>query len=258
MKRLFLLFAILMFVFSIAVQASGDQGDIDPLARDLIFVEGESEITVPVSGFSLTFSFDIDRGSFTDASNDSNKIADNIVNNIKSLGLSNVQAIKGWDIVKQAKISFGAKGRKISNRFVVKVFDYPEGKLHEIIARSIDKSLVVDSSIALEDINVLISEELENKKKGEVISQALGALQSNAKRTAEAAGKTVVEAKRIFITNDQDLYKNESMSYDAGLYRVETVAAKNFVSVQKSFKVESEIVDQIKITAKVSGVYQIN
>jgi len=257
MKKIVLIAVSFMFIIISGREALPAQNEVDPLERDLIFVEGRAEIDVPVDGFSLTFTFNIDKGSFGDASSESNRIADAVAYNIRSLGLANTQVIKGWDIVKQSMISVGAKGRKISNRIVIKVFDYPQGKLHETIARAIDKGLAVDSAIALEDIKIIVSDNLENKKKEEALSQALKALQSNAVRAAEAVGKNIVTAKRIFITNDQNAYQAESMSYDAMSYKGAPLV-RSAVSVQKSFRVESEITDQVKITATVSGVYQIN
>lgn len=255
MKRRWLLFLTFVLLLGSISTAVAEECDYDPLERNLIFVEGEAEITVPVDGFSLAFSFDVDRAAFGDASKESNKIADKIAAQIKELGLSNVEIIKGWDIVKQAKISIGAKGRRLSNRLVVRVLDYPQGKFHDLIAEAIDRTIAVDSSIALEDVSILISEAKENKKKEEVLVEALKALQSNAKSAAQALGRVLSQPKRIYISSEQGTYKSEESLYQSRGDR--EYLAKSFASIQKSFRVKSEIVDNVKLTAKVHGIYQL-
>lgn len=86
-----------------------EEAHFDPLERNLIFIEGDATITVPVNGFRLTFGFDVDKGSFAEANRESTRIIDQISANVKGLGLSNVEIIKGWDVLRQARISFGQK-----------------------------------------------------------------------------------------------------------------------------------------------------
>lgn len=257
MKRI-VIFTVCLAVMVFAAAASAEETcqQYDPLKRNLIFVEGEAEITVPVDGFSLMFDFDIEKAAFKEASTASNQIVDSISDNIKGMGLSNVEIIKGWDIVKQGKIAIGDKGRKISNRLVVRVFGYPKGELHDTIAEIIDKSLAVDKAITLKSIEVLISDDVENKKKEEVLSAALKALQSNAKCAADALGAKLTGTKRVFITNEEEVYKLEGQSWDAR-YAPEQVLSKSVVSIQKSFRVNAEIVDNIKFIARVSGIYEV-
>lgn len=252
--------AVMLFAFGFSTGAVlAEETHYDPMARNLIFVEGKAETTIPVNGFSLTFGFDIEKGSFADASSYSNGIVDRISAGVKALNLTSIEIIKGWDIVKRAKISIGAKGKKISNVLTVRVLDYPQGKLHELIAAIIDKSLAVDPAIALENIKVFVSEDIENKKKEELVDEALKALKSNASRAAEAVGRKLSAPKRIYISSEQDVYKSEE-SYDRLYPSYEMPASppiKRAISIQKSFNVSAEIVDHMKMSATVFGVYEI-
>lgn len=258
MKTKGMVFVVLALLFSFIGPAFAQKCDYDPMERNLIFVEGEAEIAVPVDGFSLTFGFDIEKATFSDASRESNKIADKISANLKEMGLSKIEIIKGWDIVRQGKIAIGAKGRRLSNRLVVRVNEYPAGKLHDLIAEIIDRASAADSSIVLERVSVFVSDEKENKNKEEVLTKALKALQSNAKSAAEALSRILSYPKRIYLSSGEEIYKSEEpRSWDYTDRRQEYFARKSFVSIQKSFKVQSEVVDGIKLTAKVCGIYQL-
>ncbi|MDD5194636.1 MAG: SIMPL domain-containing protein [Candidatus Omnitrophica bacterium] len=252
----FLVFSVVFF--TVWEKTWAQDVHFDPLARNIIFVEGEAEITVPVNGFKLTFNFDIDKPSFGEASQESTRIINAISAQIKGLGLANVEIIKGWDILRQARISIGAKGRKISNTVTIQSINYPEGKLHGLIANIIDRSLAVDPAVALESISVFVSEDVENKKNEEAVTGALKALQSNAVRTAEALGRKLSAPKRIFVTNRQiydssNDYAREESQYDYKKSR----ALSSFVSIKKSFRVETQVVDNIRIKATVTGMYEI-
>lgn len=255
MKRI-MAFAVVFMIFFGSRSAVAQDQHFDPMERNLIFVEGEAEITIPINGFSLTFAFDIDKSSFDEASQESARIIDKISAQAKALGLSDVEIIKGWDVVKQAKISFASKGRKISNRLSVRVLNFPAGQLHELIAKMIDQSLSADGSVALEEVNIFISEELENQKKEEVSTKALKALDSNAARIASALGRKLIAPKRVFVTSEEEIYRDESL-HEAKYYD-QSLLSRSPISIQKSFKVEAQIVDHMKLSAKVSGIYQID
>jgi hypothetical protein len=255
MRRIgFILTLFVMFMYSVCTAV--EENCYDPLERNLIFVEGQAEITVPVDYFAISFGFDIEKPSFSESSNESARIMNAVGENAKKLGLADVEIIKGWDLLRQSKISIGSKGKRISNMVTVRVKNFPVERMHELIARIIDESLALNSSIALDNIEVSVSEEMENKKKAEVTAGALKALQENATRAAQAIGKTAVIPKRIFITSDQAVMAQDyeaKSKYEYG----GALAQRSFVSFQKSFRVKAQVSDTIKISAKVSGVYQI-
>lgn len=255
MKKAF--FILVFFVLCVnSICSAAQENCFDPLTRNLIFVEGQAEITVPVNYFALSFGFDIERASFSETSNESARIMNTIGANVKKQGLQDVEIIKGWDLLRQAKISLGSKGRRISNLITVRVKNFPADKLHELIARVIDESLAVDAAVALEGIEVSISEDVENKKKEEVTAEALKALQENAIRAAQALGKNAVIPKRIFVTNEQatigeDYYSKHKYEYASA------IAKSSLITIQKSFKIKAQVSDAVKLSARVSGVYQI-
>jgi len=237
-----------------------EEAHYDPMQRDLIFIEGEATINVPANGFRLTFGFDVDKGSFVEANRESTRIIDAISGNVKSLGLSNVEIVKGWDVLRQAKISFGQKGRKLFNKLTIEVTNYPEGKLHELISKIVDMSLSVSDLVSLEDASVFVTDDVESKKKEEVLGLALKALQSNAIRAAEALNKKISAPKRIFVTNEQQVgeFKHRyAETYDKAYEKSMKMELNQIVNIQKSFRVNAQIVDQVKLSAKVAGIYQV-
>ncbi|MEI8176174.1 MAG: hypothetical protein WCG78_04845, partial [Candidatus Omnitrophota bacterium] len=166
--------------------------------------------------------------------------------------------VKGWDVMRQAKISFGSKGRKLFNRVTVEAVNFPEGKLHELIATIVDMSLSVSDLVSLENASVFVTDDVESKKKEEVLALALKALGSNATKSAEALNRKIIAAKRVFVTNEHRVGATMDMM-DAGIACEKSMRQElsSVINVQKSFRVDAQIVDQIKLTAKVAGVYQV-
>ncbi|MFH2138777.1 MAG: SIMPL domain-containing protein [Candidatus Omnitrophota bacterium] len=253
--RKILFFVLVMVFFSpLNVFAENESILADPLKRNLIFVEGTSEIIIPVNNFEIKFGFDIQKGSFNEASQESNRIFDAIEKEIKTLGLSDVEVIKGWDLLRQAKISFGSKGKTISTKVTIRVKNCPQGKLHTMIAQVIDKALAIDSAIVLENINVFIDDKTEQEKKQEVTENALKKLNSNATRIANSLEKKITSPKRVYITSGESLA--DKLEEKEALYDYSSM--QKCITIRKSFKVDAEIVDYMKISATVTGIFEIN
>ncbi len=123
-----------------------------------------------------------------------------------------------------------------------------------MIATIIDKGLAVSPLVALNDVQVFVSSDLELKKKAEVSAQALKVLESNAIRTATTLGRKIVAPKRIFV-NEEDIF-GKNMVKDEPQY-LDYSATKRFISIQQSFRVEAQIVDKMSMLVKVYGIYQI-
>jgi hypothetical protein len=254
MKKIVLFVALVLFSSSTNVFAENGYSLVDPLKRNLIFAEGSAEIVIPVNNFEIQFGFDIQKGSFNEASQESNGIFDTIEREIKSLGLSDVEIIKGWDLLKQAKISFGSKGKKISTKVTIKVRNCPQGQLHSIIAQVIDRALAVNNAIVLENINVFIDDKIEQEKKQEVIESALKKLNTNAARIAVSLGRKVISPKRVYVTSKEVV--SDTMDLKQAFYDYSIAARK--IEIRKSFKVDAEIADYIEVSATVTGVFEID
>ena len=178
-----------------------------------------------------------------------------IESHTREMGLTDIEIIRGWDLLRQAKISVGSKARKIGNRVTLKVKKFPEGKMQEMITRLIDKTMAIDGSIVLDQIDVFVSDEVQNQKKSEVVQTALKNLQVNARQTAEALGRKTALPKRVFVSDDEEV--QESLGDPRGWYSDGKTSVKQFFSIQKSFKVNTEIADTMVFHAHVTGVYEI-
>jgi hypothetical protein len=249
MKRLTQLLMIFIFLLSTLASAEVKNG-FDPLDRNLIFVEGSASQTVAVSGFKIEADFNESKRTFLLASQSSFDIISEIQGVLTSAGLTSVKVSKGWDLVKQNTLSFESKAKKISNKITISVNNYPEGELHQTIAKVLDLTLKASNKITIKNIEVFLSEETEKEVKEKLTLNAISEMTKSAEAIAASLGKKSVEAKRVFYhTNIPNRnYHNESYS---GII-------KSKVSYNRKFKVNSEIVDQIKLKSSVSGTFQID
>lgn len=258
MLKHYVMLAIVFLLLSHTAFAQEQQNQtFDPLKRNLIFVDGQAEVTVPVNGFSLTFHFDVNKGSFDESRQESQKIIDNIKLSLDQLGIKDYELIQGWDMVRQSKISLSSKGRKITNNVIVKVKNFPRGQLYSQVAALIDRIITANDSMELVEINVFVTEENEQKARQDVLAKAVQNLDRNAAQIAQSLGRKMTSVKRIYTAQGGSIDRGQMYQEMDGLHKERSFLAQNFISVQKSFKVPAEITDSFKFTASVSGIYEV-
>ena len=250
----FLLSGVCLFFLNIGVSA--EQNCFDPYERNLIFVDASAKEIVPVDSFQIVFSFDVNTDFFANSAEESKRIIKAIENNINNMKLTNVEIIRGWDFIKQSKISIGAKGRKLSNNLTIRVKDFPKGKLHSLISQIIDLSLGVDKAVILQSLSSFVSEDVLLKKEEEIFTMALSNLKVKAEAEALILGKTSAEPKRVYRFRDSFAQNRQYESQMTSSYSGHKMK-KSFISIQKPFNINTEIVDRVEIKASVSGVYEI-
>jgi len=108
---------------------------------------------------------------------------------------------------------------------------FPEGKMQEMITRLIDKTIAIDGSIVLDQIDVFVSDEVQNQEKSEVVQTALKNLQVNARQTAEALGRKTALPKRVFVSDDEEV--QESLGDPRGWYSDGKTSVKQFFPYKK-------------------------
>lgn len=255
------LFIIMVGAFMLGTTfASAEEYNYDPMQRNLITVQGESKIVVPVNAFDILFDFDMEKGSFTEASQESQRVINTIQSSLADLEPAKIEIIKGWDLVKQGTISFGSKGKKISNIIKLRVTEFPNEKLHEYIATILDKSLPVNSGLIVKGVEVYLTEEVENAKKEELLEQAIRKLESNSARIAKGLGKKITAAKRIYVkvTEKSDPQENY-LSYHSSMKEKVMYERSSLsdVSIRKRFRLQADIEDHIEMTSSIFGIYEI-
>lgn len=161
----------------------------------MIVVEGEANLSVPVNEFSISFTFDVEKGSFDEARMQSKRISERIGQVLKELNIPKSVVVEGWNLIKESKISFGSKGRKLSNIITITVEDVPNGKLHEFLSKIIDNVLTIDHSIVLNDIEIDITDAVEMTKKQEALNKAVEALRTSIKRDEN---RTIIRTQNQF------------------------------------------------------------
>lgn len=253
--KVFLFLLVIGFSLPVPLKAQ-EAAEYDPLKRNLVFVESDADVTIPVNMFKLRFGFDIQKATFAEAEEESARVIKAVSDAVAKLGLPNVEIIKGWDILTQAKISVGMTGRKIENRLTVKVSDFPNDKMHELIAKIVDLSLGVNKDIYFEEIEVGVTDSVETGTRETLIMDALRKLKANAEKAAETQGSKVIASKRIFVM-DENAPAARMASGDMMYAAAPEMMRKSFVSVQKGFTVQAQVTDHIKMTAKASGIYEI-
>jgi len=223
----------------------------DPLRRNLIFVEGDASATVPVSGFSIEIDFDESRKTFSLASETSYARISNIEASLKAAGIESISILKGWDLIKQNTLSLESKAKIISNKTVISIGSYPKDKLHNTLARAIDIILKESKKITIKNVSVYLSPKEEKAVKQKLTLEAIANMKTNASAIAKSLGKKNVLPKRVYY---HTRFGIPDRSFEAQPY-MQLSSAK--VSYNKRFRFKSEIVDQIKLSTSVSGVFQI-
>jgi len=218
---------------------------VDPMSRNLIFVEGSASLTGPVDEFEIQFGFDLEKATFQKGERGFGT----------ELGLTDVEVIRGWSILKQAKISFKSNERQISNRVIIKVHSFPAGKLQRLVADIIDGSLGVDNAVILEHIRVSLSGTVERIKKKEVVESALKNLKTNAEGAAATLGASIITPKRVYISQQAVAVTGKQAESHYGLDAGSWEGAS--ISYNKGFQVNTDISDRITLTATVAGTFQI-
>lgn len=249
-------FILLMILGLSPIAEAQETSGFDPLKYNLLSAQGDAEVSVPVNTFNIYFGFEANKASFDEGRSSSDEIIKNITSKVNALKAGEVQIIRGWDLVRQERISFGAKGRKISNRLIIKVKNFQQGKMHELIAKIIDQSLAVSGDVVLENLEVSISEDVETTAKQQALKNALTALQANADRSAETLGKRRGDPKNISLWEDAPM-GGPRMEYMSMAMGEQDAGLRKMVNIQKSFNVQAEIVDHVKIKVRVYGLYEL-
>jgi uncharacterized protein YggE len=252
MKKLIYL-TIFLSAFSVSAFAA-ESLSYDPLARNLIYVDGQAKVTAQVDSFDIAFDFDVARGSYDEGRKEAEEFAIKTENALKDLQFKQIEVIRGWDLIRQDRISLTSKAKQISNILRIRVVGFPTGKLHESISKVIDRTLAVNGAIGLRSVSVDLSPEAETKANDEALAKAVAALETKAKLVAEGLGSKVVAAKQIFISNNQQAPMARGMlmeSYAQASY------FKSPVTIQKNFRVDTQVPDSVDIATTVNGVYEI-
>lgn len=236
--------------------------EIDPLKHQLIVAEGEADLAVAVNQFKISFDFDVERATFDEARMYSKRVIERMGMVLKELNIPQTKIVEGWDLIKESKISFGTKGRRLSNSVTLTVDDVPAGKLHEYLSKTIDAVLAVDAAIVLDQIDVDITDSLERAKKQEVLGKAVSALETNASKIAQSLGRKILAPKRVFASSGESLQAADkpaaySSSYSSSSYYSEAGISHKKPLFRKGFRVRGQVVDHIYLTANVVGVYEI-
>lgn len=226
----------------------------DPLARNLIYVDGQAKITMAVDSFDVAFDFDVSRGSYDEGRKEAEEIAGKVQSSLKDLQFGRIEVIRGWDLIKQDRISLTSKAKQLSNILRIRVVGFPEGKLHESVAKIVDRTLAVNGAIGLRSISVNLSDEAEKKAQDEALAKAVTALESKARLVAEGLGKKVVASKQVYISNNQQAPMARGMLMDG---YAQASYFKSPVVIQKNFRVDTQVPDSLDIETTVNGIYEI-
>ena len=254
---------VILSVFVLSFLAAG--GGLAEERRDghrdknLIYVEGQAKNAVEVNAFHVNLDFDLEKGSFDETRQSSQKVVDKIKANVDALGFKSVQYIQGWDLLRQAGISLSSKGKKVSNRLTIEVADFPQGRLFDAMAKVVDAGIGADPAVTVTSVNVFLTDDLESKTRQQSLKEALSDLNQNAVQAAGALGRTIQSPKQIFTTNEQNLEQGQEGLRDVHSWSsFSDSKMKGIVSFQKSFKVDAQISEQINVVARVAGYFELN
>ena len=219
----------------------------------VICTQGEATRSIPVDGVRLFFRFPVEKGSFDDARRSGDELVAKIRSGLGALPVEKTEIIHSWDLVRQAVLSWGTKGKRIDHNFAVELEGIPAGKLHEIVAQVVDRSLPVYDKLELERIEVYLREPTEQAARGSLYREAAKVALANAKGVAEASDVRLVGPRAFFTNSNVASLTEANVRYKSGLL---SEAASSF-DVRKSFKVRGDVPAELDLSVSVVGVFEI-
>lgn len=255
LKKLGLVVGLALGSIALTWAAENFHGEVHPKDRKLIFVEGKSSLTEFMNAVKLSFKFTTEKDSFEEAA----KTGENIVKKMQEVAgkIGQARVIYGWDLLKQSRISWGEKGRKITQTVQVEVENIPQGKLFTVLPHLIDTILPISSSLELESITTYITAALEQDIRTRLYSQAVALAQKQAKTIADSSDGKLVGPYRIFANNNlshatRDVYASQDF-FDGNVEGIRTAA----IQLHRSFKLETEIQDSAEYSTTILGAFEI-
>ena len=242
-------------VFGVTNSAWAHEATLTKDSPKLIYVQGEASRSVPVDGARLTWTFPTEKGSFTDAGEAGRAIVDQIQKNLGELQGPNVSVIYGWDLLRQSKISWSTKGRRVDHKLVVELETIPPGKLHELVAQAIDRSLQTSDKLELEHVEVYLTDAKEQEAKTALFKEASKIALANAQGIASAFGSQLVGPRYVFASSN---VSTDPRHLDSNGYASQAEAAASYsLSLKKSFKVNADLPDRMELSVSVVGAFEI-
>ncbi len=230
-----------------------------PLTKDspkLLYAQGETSRSVPVDGVRLTFTFTTESGSFLEADKVRQGIGEHIRQQLASLQGPKLSLAYGWNLIRQGKLATEGSGRRLEHTLSVELEAIPPGNLHALVAEAVDRCVQVHKKLELERIEVYLTPAKEQELKAALFKEASAAALANAQGIAEGSGAKLSGA-RFLVANTA---LPQSVLQEGGLRGVEALASqaltKSF-SLQKSFKVRTEVPDQLEVSVNVVGVFEL-
>ncbi len=243
-----------MRYFSVAILVLSGLGASALEEKDAraIHVTGEASVTVPVDAVRITFIFPSESGTFEESHAEGKSLFDKIREAVPLGEPLKLETVYGWDLLRQSKISWGQKGRRINQKMTISVEGIPKGELHAFLAKTIDDVLRVDGKIELESIEVYLTDAAEEKAKVGLWKLAARKAKIQAKEMADAMGAQLGAVR--FISNAPGMSDN-GQGRDGKMYSMS--GEMGSLRVRQSFKVPTEVPDFIESGVRVWAAYDI-
>jgi uncharacterized protein YggE len=215
----------------------------------LLSVSGEASEIVPVDGVRISFGFSTEKGSFQDSGAAGEEEARKLRDAVASINGVKVKAVHGWDLLRQAKISIGDRGRRIDHHVALEIEGIAEGKLHTVVAQAIDRSLPVAKDVTVESVQAYLTKDRERELRAKLKAQAVKRAGEKARALAEAAGVKLSAPQQVI-----------GDSVEGG---VEPMMARGRMALfssmewRKGFNVSTEVPDSMEVTESVGVLFQI-
>lgn len=221
----------------------------------LIYAQGEASQSVPADAVRLIFQFPIEKGSFEEARQTGDMLIEKVRQELSSLQGVKVSIIHSWDLIRQALISWGTKGKKIEHRFAVELEGIAPGKLHEMVSLAIDRSLPVYDKLEMEQIEVYLQEATEEAAKAALYEKAAKSALRYAQGMAQAAGAQLAGTRYLFASS-QVVSQTEPERYSR-MFSEDSAALRRGIEIRKSFKVRGDVPDELELSVSVVGAFEI-
>lgn len=244
-----------LMVFGIAGVSWAHEG-LTKESPKLIYTQGKATRAVPVDGVRLIFKFPVEGGSFEAAGQAGRTLVEGIRQRLGSLEGAKLSVVHSWDLVRQATISWGTKGKRIDHNFAVELEGIAPGRLHALVAQVIDQALQAHDKVELERIEVYLTEAAEAAARAALHQEAAKTALASAQGIAAASGAQMIGPRYLAAGSE---LSSPTAAGPSGYFSSERLMKQSLseMEIRKSFRVRGDVPDQLDLSASVVGAYEI-
>ena len=224
-------------------------------AIEVVRVQGSATRIVPPDTARIEFAYGTERGSFTAAYAEAHDLLLRMAGVLPqscSLEITNHRI----DLLKQKRIAWHTKGKKLEHRFDIACSVTGES-LHQVVASAVDAILPIDRNLTVSQIDAGLSAEAQSRLAAQLISEAAGNALRLAEAAADGAKGHIGHLRGIAVAPSADLGSKPrrlAVAYDS-IQRL--TKARSPIRVRDEFTLASALSPEIVYTITLDAEFEL-